>query len=124
MRGDGEDGGKGHYHHGHLVKRRLAIEQNDIAILQMTLNFVAKVEDAVCWALQVSQIQALAVFTNDKLGTNLAGGWVRSNLNQLIHPTKYVRPAKCLRRQTVNFVDVQTKQRRKQHRRTFLCCAL
>lgn len=76
----------GAYHHGHLVQRRLAIEQHNVTILQMALHLVAKVQMAIIITLQVAQIKSLTVLTNDEASTRLTRRRIRPNVDELLQP--------------------------------------
>lgn len=51
-------------HHRHLVERRLAIEDDDVAVLEVPLDAVAVLEVHVAGRLE-AQVEARAVVAND-----------------------------------------------------------
>lgn len=86
-----ESTGRGDYHHGHLVQRGLPIKQHNIAILQVTLHFVAWLQVDIAVLAPVAQVKALPVLPDDEASTSLAGRWVGTILYQLLQPAEAVR---------------------------------
>ena len=74
------------YHHGHLVKRGLPIEQHDISILQMPLHFVTWLQVDVTILAPVAQVKALPILPDDEAGPSLAWRRVGTILHQLLQP--------------------------------------
>lgn len=69
-------------HHTHLVQRWLSVEDDRVAVDDVSLHFVADLEMQIARLLDVSQINDTTVVANDGLG---AGVDVGSVLDQLAH---------------------------------------
>mmetsp|Transcript_11745 Transcript_11745/g.47415 ORF Transcript_11745/g.47415 Transcript_11745/m.47415 type:complete len:693 (-) Transcript_11745:659-2737(-) len=81
------EGGEGHNldpvsHHGHLVQRRLSVEDNDVSVLHVPLHLVAVLQVDVRRLLDVTQVAARALVRDDVLG---AGVIRRAVADQLVH---------------------------------------
>ena len=76
----------GDYHHGHLVKGGLPIEQHNISILQVSLHFVSWLQVDIAVLAPVAQVQTLPIFADDEAGPSLAWRRVGTILHQLLQP--------------------------------------
>ena len=74
------------YHHGHLVKRGLPVEQHDISILQMPLHLVTWLQVDVAILAPVAQVKALPILPDDEASPSLARRRVGTILHQLLQP--------------------------------------
>ena len=57
-------------HHRHLVQRRLAIEDNVVAVLNMSLDLVAVLEEDVLGFTE-AKVSSFAIVANHILGTRI-----------------------------------------------------
>ena len=87
------EGGVGHDanavpHHRHFVERWLAIENDKVAVLEMTFDLVSELEMSVTRLLHKTKIETLPVITDDILGS-----WVLcwSVANEFLHSISGVR---------------------------------
>ena len=74
------------YHHGHLMKRGLPVEQHDISILQMPLHFVTWLQVDIAILAPVAKVEPLPILPDDKASPSLAWRWVGTILHQLLQP--------------------------------------
>lgn len=74
------------YHHGHLVKGRLSVEEDNIPILQVPLNLVAWLQVHITVLSPVAKVKALPILSDDEASASLAWGWMRTILYQLLQP--------------------------------------
>lgn len=75
----------------------LAIEEHVVAVDQVALDLVAKLEVAVRVLAQEAQIQALAILADDIFGARLACRRMRTVLYQLLQPAHtYAHLLTCL----------------------------
>ena len=80
-------------HHGFLVKRGLTVEDDVVAIYDVTLHFPAELKLNVLRSLVVPEVNTLTGVADDVLGTWML---VRSIANQLVHLVDVV-VVHCLR---------------------------
>lgn len=70
------------------MQRRLPVEEHNISILQVALDFVAWLQVDVAVLAPVAQVKALPVLPDDEASTSLARRWVRAILYQLLQPAE------------------------------------
>ena len=78
-------------HDGHLVQRRLTVEENDIAVHHVSLDLVPVLETLLARLFQESKIETLTILTNDVARASLTRRWVRSVVNELLKSFYVVR---------------------------------
>ena len=76
----------GGYHHGHLVKGGLPVEQHNIAILQVSLHFVSRLQVDIAILAPVAQVQTLPILPDDEASPSLAWRRVGAIFHQLLQP--------------------------------------
>ena len=74
------------YHHRHLVKGWLSVEQHDIPILQVTLHLVAGLQVDITVFASVPQVKALTILSNDEASPSQAWRRMWTVLYQLFQP--------------------------------------
>jgi len=87
------EGGKRHdanlvTHHAHLVQRGLTIEDDDVAILDVSFHFVAIFQVKVARLANETKVQTLPVVPDDVLRARML---VRAVPDQLVHPVDVER---------------------------------
>ena len=78
-------------HDGHLVQRRLTVEEHAVAVDHVPLHLVPVLESLVALAFHEPKVQALAILADDVLGPSLARGRVRAVLDELTQALDVVR---------------------------------
>lgn len=72
------------------MQRGLPVKEHNVAILQVTLHFVAWLQVDIAVLAPVAQVKALPVLPDDKASPSLARRWVGTVLHQLLQPAEAV----------------------------------